>query len=78
MLRSNEHNGLRSATRQRAWPRTWIERDESHERLVTSGEQPIKIATYNVNGINGRLAVLLRWLELTERDVLCMQELKVR
>jgi hypothetical protein len=23
----------------------------------------MKIATYNVNGVNGRLSVLLRWLE---------------
>ena len=23
----------------------------------------MKIATYNVNGVNGRLPVLLRWLE---------------
>ena len=36
----------------------------------------VKIATYNVNGINGRLAVLLRWLELAEPDVVCLQELK--
>lgn len=36
----------------------------------------MKIATYNVNGINGRLPVLLRWLELAEPDVVCLQELK--
>jgi len=36
----------------------------------------VKIATYNVNGINGRLAVLLRWLEPAEPDVVCLQELK--
>ncbi len=36
----------------------------------------MRIATYNVNGINGRLAVLLRWLELAEPDVVCLQELK--
>lgn len=36
----------------------------------------MKIATYNVNGINGRLAVLLRWLELAEPDIVCLQELK--
>lgn len=27
----------------------------------------MKIATYNVNGVNGRLDVLLRWLEEGER-----------
>jgi exonuclease III len=36
----------------------------------------MKIATYNVNGVNGRLPVLLRWLADTEPDVVCLQELK--
>ncbi|MGF7038429.1 exodeoxyribonuclease III [Mucilaginibacter lappiensis] len=36
----------------------------------------MKIATYNVNGVNGRLPVLLRWLQETEPDVVCLQELK--
>ncbi|MDB5482892.1 MAG: exodeoxyribonuclease [Caulobacteraceae bacterium] len=36
----------------------------------------MKIATFNVNGINGRLPVLLRWLEEASPDVVCLQELK--
>lgn len=36
----------------------------------------VKIATYNVNGVNGRLDVLLRWLEEASPDVVCLQELK--
>ena len=36
----------------------------------------MKIATYNVNGVNGRLPVLLRWLEQSAPDVVCLQELK--
>ena len=36
----------------------------------------MKIATYNVNGINARLPVLLRWLEQSRPDVVCLQELK--
>ena len=36
----------------------------------------MKIATYNVNGVNGRLPVLLRWLEQSLPDVVCLQELK--
>jgi exodeoxyribonuclease-3 len=36
----------------------------------------MKIATYNVNGINARLPILLRWLEETKPDVACLQELK--
>ena len=34
------------------------------------------VATYNVNGVNGRLAVLLRWLAEAKPDVVCLQELK--
>jgi exodeoxyribonuclease-3 len=36
----------------------------------------VRIATFNVNGINGRLPVLLRWLAEAEPDVVCLQELK--
>lgn len=36
----------------------------------------MKIATYNVNGVNGRLPVLLRWLAEDEPDIVCLQELK--
>ncbi|MDV3458280.1 exodeoxyribonuclease III [Sphingomonas sp. HF-S4] len=36
----------------------------------------MRIATYNVNGVNGRLPVLLRWLAETVPDVVCLQELK--
>jgi exodeoxyribonuclease-3 len=36
----------------------------------------MKLATYNVNGVNGRLPVLLRWLEQSKPDVACLQELK--
>lgn len=36
----------------------------------------MKIATYNVNSINARLPVVLRWLAETQPDVVCLQELK--
>jgi exodeoxyribonuclease III len=36
----------------------------------------VRIATYNVNGVNGRLPVLLRWLEQARPDIVCLQELK--
>jgi exodeoxyribonuclease-3 len=36
----------------------------------------VKIATFNVNGVNGRLPVLLRWLDKTAPDIACLQELK--
>jgi len=36
----------------------------------------LKIATFNVNGVNGRLPRLLEWLEESKPDVACLQELK--
>lgn len=36
----------------------------------------MKIATFNVNGVNGRLPVLLRWLMEYRPAVACLQELK--
>ena len=36
----------------------------------------LKIASYNINGINPRLHVLTRWLEEFQPDVVGLQELK--
>ena len=36
----------------------------------------MRIATYNVNGINGRLDVLLRWLSEARPEIVTLQELK--
>lgn len=36
----------------------------------------LTIATYNVNGVKGRLPVLLRWLEARAPDLVCLQEIK--
>ena len=36
----------------------------------------MRIATFNVNGVNGRIAGLLQWLEEDKPDVACLQELK--
>ncbi|HET9472172.1 MAG TPA: exodeoxyribonuclease III [Usitatibacter sp.] len=36
----------------------------------------VKIATYNVNGVNGRLPRLLEWLAESAPDVACLQEIK--
>jgi exodeoxyribonuclease-3 len=36
----------------------------------------MKIATYNVNGVNGRLPRLIEWLAETRPDIACLQELK--
>ena len=36
----------------------------------------MKIATFNVNGVNGRLQNLLQWLAESGPDIVCLQELK--
>ncbi len=47
-------------------------------RIHGSGDRcdNMKIATYNVNGVNGRLPVLLEWLQQAKPDIACLQELK--
>lgn len=41
-----------------------------------AGKRRLRIASYNINGINSRLQVLLRWLEAFAPDVVGLQELK--
>ena len=36
----------------------------------------MRIVTFNINGINGRLSLLLKWLGKESPDVVCLQELK--
>jgi exodeoxyribonuclease-3 len=43
------------------------------ERTLSDG---MRIATFNVNGVNGRLPVLLEWLAEAKPDAVCLQELK--
>src|SRR5712664_2885004 len=38
---------------------------------------PLNIATFNINNINKRLHNLMAWLARAQRDVVCLQELKV-
>jgi exodeoxyribonuclease-3 len=44
--------------------------------LVLEGQRRVKIATFNINGVNARLAGLLEWLRRESPDVACLQELK--
>lgn len=44
--------------------------------IITRLNATSKIATYNVNAINGRLPVLLRWLGEAAPDIVCLPELK--
>lgn len=51
--------------------------DRSPRRSGSLGRsESLRIATFNVNGINGRLPRLLEWLAETQPDVACLQELK--
>ena len=52
--------------------RGWGRADQRFQRC----ELRMRIATYNVNGINGRLPVLLRWLKEESPDIACLQELR--
>jgi exodeoxyribonuclease III len=36
----------------------------------------MKLATFNINGINQRLDALLHWLSVSKPDMVCLQELK--
>ncbi|WP_090436639.1 exodeoxyribonuclease III [Duganella sp. CF458] len=36
----------------------------------------MRVATFNINGIGARLPALLQWLNETQPDVVCLQELK--
>jgi len=38
--------------------------------------RPVKVATYNINGIRSRLPRLLEWLDREAPDIVCLQELK--
>src|SRR5215204_859067 len=55
-----------------------LDRRGRRQREASSvyGSSGVKIATFNGNGVNGRLPVLLRWLEQSAPDVVCLQELK--
>ena len=44
--------------------------------MSNAREARMKIATYNVNGVNGRLPRLLEWLHESQPDVACLQEIK--
>jgi exodeoxyribonuclease-3 len=45
-----------------------VARNPSNDRL--------RVATYNVNGVNGRLPRLIEWLRDAGPDIACLQELK--
>ena len=49
---------------------------EPHQRNVVTPEPPVKIATWNVNGVRAREAQLQEFIAVEQPDVLCLQEIK--
>lgn len=45
-------------------------------RLSSADTRLLKLATFNINGVNQRLGNLLGWLEEAQPDVVCLQEIK--
>ncbi|MDQ2701916.1 MAG: exodeoxyribonuclease III [Pseudomonadota bacterium] len=41
-------------------------------------KKPLRLATFNINGIRARLPHLLQWLDRERPDIACLQELKAR
>src|SRR5204863_4242938 len=44
--------------------------------LCTKAEKPVKIGTWNVNGIRARQRQVQEWVERERPDVVCLQEIK--
>ena len=49
---------------------------ETKSAVDKSKKRSLRVANYNINGINSRLPVLLRWLEEFRPDIVGLQELK--
>ena len=52
-------------------PNQWQEGCRNRE-----GTQPLKIATWNVNGIRARYGQLAEWVAAERPDIICLQEIK--
>ncbi len=46
-------------------------------RFSDEAKAPIKVASFNVNGVRARMPVLLDWLERVRPEILALQETKV-
>jgi exodeoxyribonuclease-3 len=53
-----------------------VDESTAYDRPASQGAIPIKLATFNINGIRSRLPALLAWLEKEQPDIACLQELK--
>ena len=39
--------------------------------------EPMKIATFNINGVKARIEAVLEWLDTSAPDVALLQEIKI-
>jgi exodeoxyribonuclease-3 len=68
--------GLRNTEPPRSDPTTFAAGFLATKKAAYTLKDVVKIATFNVNNVNRRLPNLLAWLEATQPDVACLQELK--
>jgi exodeoxyribonuclease-3 len=47
-----------------------------HASTARQGTPPLKIATWNINGVKARLETSLSWLSEARPDIVCLQEIK--
>jgi exodeoxyribonuclease-3 len=45
---------------------------------MSESASSIKVASFNINGIKARLPRLIEWLEETQPDIACLQEIKTQ
>jgi exodeoxyribonuclease III len=67
----------RAVNEKRAGATTSADRAVS-QRACRMAHWTMKIATFNINGVNGRLSLLLEWLSTAKPDAVCLQELKAQ
>src|SRR5688500_18454156 len=53
-----------------------MQRFRGSRRCRAMAKSTLRIASYNINGINTRLEILLGWLAEFAPDIACLQELK--
>jgi endonuclease/exonuclease/phosphatase family metal-dependent hydrolase len=54
----------------------WPGGDTNKRHLQESEPLPVKIATWNINGVKARLETVKSWLEQATPDIACLQEIK--
>jgi exodeoxyribonuclease-3 len=59
-----------------AVPASMARKRANRDKSVDKSGRRLRIASYNINGVNSRLSVLTRWLEEFQPDIVGLQELK--